>query len=537
MPETLVLIDGHALAYRAYYALTRGSDTSRWRTGSGEPTAGVFGFTSVLLRILEQENPDYLAVAFDTGKTFRDDIFPDYKGTREKMPDDLAIQIERMRQLVDAFNIPRLEMEGFEADDVLGSIASQAVNLGLGVKIFTGDRDLLQLVEKRIIVNLPGKSLADARDYLPDDVKEYLGVQPEQVIDYKALVGDTSDNIPGVAGIGQKTAESLLEEYNTLDEIYAHLDDLPKGTRKKLEEGKESAYLSQKLATIVTNLQIPLDLEKARPAHFNPHEVEAMFRELEFRSLMKRLLDLEARYGHETTVQQSGQQLSLFGQAPQAQAPLEIDESSLTVYDIVDTPEKLEALAQRLSGAEWIAFDTETTSTDQMQADLVGISLSIQEGEGYYIPVGHKPGMGQQLPIDVVRRALEGPMTDQAIPKAGHNLKYDYIMLARNGLWVAPLSFDTMLAEWLINPNSRNLGLKNLTWVRLGIQMTEIVELIGKGKNQRTMAEVPIAEAAAYAAADADMTLRLVPKPLNCLMRSRCRSSRSCQTWRWLASR
>jgi DNA polymerase I len=512
MPETLVLIDGHALAYRAYYALTRGSDTSRWRTGSGEPTAGVFGFTSVLLRILEQENPDYLAVAFDTGKTFRDDIFPDYKGTREKMPDDLAIQIERMRQLVDAFNIPRLEMEGFEADDVLGSIASQAVNLGLGVKIFTGDRDLLQLVEKRIIVNLPGKSLADARDYLPDDVKEYLGVQPEQVIDYKALVGDTSDNIPGVAGIGQKTAESLLEEYNTLDEIYAHLDDLPKGTRKKLEEGKESAYLSQKLATIVTNLQIPLDLEKARPAHFNPHEVEAMFRELEFRSLMKRLLDLEARYGHETTVQQSGQQLSLFGQAPQAQAPLEIDESSLTVYDIVDTPEKLDALAQRLSGAEWIAFDTETTSTDQMQADLVGISLSIQEGEGYYIPVGHKPGMGQQLPLDVVRRALEGPMTDQAIPKAGHNLKYDYIMLARNGLWVAPLSFDTMLAEWLINPNSRNLGLKNLTWVRLGIQMTEIVELIGKGKNQRTMAEVPIAEAAAYAAADADMTLRLVPQ-------------------------
>ena len=508
MPQTLILIDGHALAYRAYFALTRGADTSRWRTNSGEPTAGVFGFTSVLLRILEQENPDYLAVAFDTGKTFRDEMFADYKGTREKMPDDLIPQIERMRQLVDSFNIPRLEMEGYEADDVLGSAARQAVRLGLGVKIFTGDRDLLQLVDSRVIVNLPGKTLSDARDYFPDDVQDALGVRPDQVIDYKALVGDTSDNIPGVSGIGQKTAQSLLATYDTLDAVYQHLEELPTGTRTKLEAGRDNAYLSRNLATIVTDLVIPLDLDKARPDKFNPQDVEALFRELEFRSLMKRLQDLEARYGHLPPTTPGSQQLSLFAEQPPP--GMDIQEDAPTVYDIVDTPEKLDTLVNRLNNAEAIAFDTETTSTDQMSADLVGISLSVQEGMGYYVPVGHAPGLGTQLPLSMVIEALQGPMTDPDIPKIGHNLKYDFIVLARHGLLSTPLAFDTMIAEWLINPTSRNLGLKNLAWVRLGIQMTDIDVLIGKGKNQRTMAEVPIKAAAAYAAADADMTLRLV---------------------------
>src|SRR4030067_399718 len=190
MPPTLFLLDGHALAYRTYYALTRGSGSERWTTSAGEPVAGVYGFASVLLRILEQERPEYLAVVFDTGKTLRDEIFTDYKGTRAKMPDDLSLQVDRMRQLVDVFNIPRLEMEGYEADDVLGSLARKAVQQGLGVKIITGDRDLLQLVDDRIIVSLPGKQLADSKDYAPSDVVEFLGVRPEQVVDYKAVIGD-----------------------------------------------------------------------------------------------------------------------------------------------------------------------------------------------------------------------------------------------------------------------------------------------------------------------------------------------------------
>ncbi len=312
MPPILYMIDGHALAYRTYYALTRGSSAA-FTTREGEPTAGVFGFTSVLLRILEQENPDYLVVVFDTGRTFRDDLFPAYKGTREKMPDDLVTQMARVRQIVDAFDIPRLEMEGYEADDVLGSVARKAVEDGLGVKIITGDRDLLQLVTERIIVNLPGRTLSDARDYLPEDVVEYLGVPPRQVVDFKALVGDKSDNIPGVAGVGEKTAISLLQEYDTLDGIYAHLDDLSGSVRKKLEAGRENAYLSQKLATIVLDLDVPFKLERARPDHIQPDKVEALFRELEFRALMGRFTALMEAYGKHLGTQ--GQQLSLF--APQ----------------------------------------------------------------------------------------------------------------------------------------------------------------------------------------------------------------------------
>jgi DNA polymerase-1 len=508
MPKTLILIDGHALAYRAYFALTRGSDTSRWRTSSGEPTAGVYGFTSVLLRILEEESPDYLAVAFDTGKTFRDELFKEYKATREKMPEDLVPQIQRMRELVDSFNIPRLEMEGYEADDVLGSAALRAVALGLGVKIFTGDRDLLQLVDKRIIVNLPGRSLADARDYLPEDVHEYLGVWPNQVIDYKALVGDSSDNIPGVRGIGDKTAQSLLETYTTLDAIFEHLEELPAGARKRLESGREDAYLSRKLATIVTDLEIPLELDRASPEKFNPTQVEELFRVLEFRSLMNRLKNLEERYGVRQSVPQVGEQLALFGKKAVEVDPDAVEDSSPTRFDVVDTPEKLSELVTRLAGAEQIAFDTETTSTDQMTAELVGIALAVQEGEAYYIPVGHRDGT-PQLAMETAMEALRGPLTDPNIPKIGHNLKYDYIVMARHGLKVSPLGFDTMIAEWLVNPSSRNLGLKNLAWVRLGVQMTDIDKLIGSGRSQITMDQVAVEKAAPYAAADADMTLRL----------------------------
>src|SRR5665648_537622 len=262
MTPTLYLIDGHALAYRTYYALNATPYGQRWQTSSGEPTAGIFGFTSVLFRILEQEKPDYLAVAFDTGKTFRDELFSEYKATRAKMPDDLRPQIERIRQLVDAFNIPRLEMEGYEADDVLGSAARQAAAQGLGVKIITGDRDLLQLVDKLIIVSLPEGKLSDSKDYITDqDVENKMGVPPRQVVDYKALLGDTSDNIPGVPGVGEKTARMLIKKYHDLDNVYAHLDELEPRWRNKLEAGKASAYMSQDLARIRVDLPVHIDLE------------------------------------------------------------------------------------------------------------------------------------------------------------------------------------------------------------------------------------------------------------------------------------
>ncbi len=537
MPPVLYLIDGHALAYRTYFALTSGAN-NRFQTRSGEPTAGVFGFTSVLLRLFEQEHPEYMAVAFDVGRTFRDDLFPAYKGTREKMPDELAIQIERIRSLVDAFHLPRLEAPGYEADDVLGSVARAAAAQGFAVKIITGDRDLLQLVTDRIVVSLPGKSLSDSKDYFPADVLEYLGVRPDQVVDYKALVGDKSDNIPGVAGIGEKTAASLLATYGDLDTIYAHLGELSAGVQKKLEAGREAAALSRTLAAIVTNLDIPFDPESARVFAYDAEKLETLFREMEFRSLSTRLAALEKIYGVDrggllsasapaaaraSAPAAPGQQLSLFETAP-SEAGRKVEHpaappaeprvfpapSSERITHVIDTPKALADLAAKLAAAPRIAFDTETTATDQMKAALVGISLAIQPGEGYYIPVGHNEG--PQLPIPQVIEALRGPMTDPAIGKIGHNLKYDWVMLKRYGLTAAPLTFDTMIAEWLTDPASRNLGLKNLAWVRQGIQMTHIEELIGKGKKQITMAETSIQAAADYAAADAEVSLRLLPE-------------------------
>jgi len=534
MPPTLTLIDGHALAYRTYFALT-GAGSQRWQTSSGEPTAGVYGFASVLLRILEQEKPDYLAVAFDTGRTFRDDIFPEYKATRAKMPEDLRPQIERIRQLVDAFNIPRLEVEGFEADDVLGSVARQAVTQGIGVRIITGDRDLLQLVGDHVIVNLPeGGKLADAKDYTSDaDVIAKFGVPAHLVVDYKALIGDASDNIPGVKGIGEKTAQSLYETFTSLDDIYAHLDQVPAKVRSKLEEHKATAYMSRDLALIRTDLTIKLDLEQARPDHFDVALVEKLFHELEFRSLSVRLQAITGSSSAPATAPASEGPATLPGSFPAPSATPKAGQLSLfpegasgrraerapVVHltqpvkgpptEIVDSPEKLNSLVAALNKAQIISFDTETTSTEEMQAEVVGISLATEAGSGWYIPVGHNGA--RNLPIEQVIAAISAPLTDPAIQKIGHNMKYDYVVLARNGLKVGPLGFDTMIAEWLIDPNSRNLGLKNLVMVRLGEEMTHIEELIGRGRNQLSMADVPVEAVAPYAAADAETCLRLMP--------------------------
>lgn len=509
MPSTLYLIDGHALAYRTYFALTSGGTaSSRWLTSKGEPTAGIYGFTSVLLRLLEQERPDYLAVVFDTGKTFRDDLFPDYKATREKMPDDLRVQIDRIRNLVDTFNIPRAEMEGYEADDVLGSLANWAVDQGLAVKIITGDRDLLQLVNDRITVSLPGKSLSDARDYFRDDVKESMGVWPEQVVDFKAIIGDRSDNIPGVYGVGKITAVKLLEEYKTLDQIYNNLEAVPSRFQTKLAEGRDSAYLSKKLATIVSDLEIEIDLEQARPDKFDPLKVRDLFRTLEFGSLLGRLSIIEEIYGKTVP----GQQISFLSGAEDEKGSDFLIEKEKIVgikVEIINTEKQLNAVEKTLKESSVIAFDTETTSIDQMQAELVGISLAVSGEGGYYIPVGHKEGT--QLPLEQVLAALKDPLTDPSIQKIGHNIKYDYILLARAGLKAHPLSFDSMIAEWVINPSSRNLGLKKLAWVRLNQSMSEIESLIGKGKSQITMAEVAIQDAAKYAVEDAVMVLLLQP--------------------------
>lgn len=500
--EKLVLIDGHALAYRVFYALPLDSFTTK----KGEPTNATYGFARTLLDlILGDDPPKYLAVSFDVGATFRDEIFAEYKGTREKMPDELDVQIERIRQLVRTFNIPVLEQPGYEADDVLGTVSRQAKEVGVPVHIITGDRDLLQLVDDNTIVELPaGRYESSPSIYDSAAVAEKFGLRPDQIVDLKALMGDSSDNIPGVRGVGQKTATNLLQEYDTLDAVYEHLEAVPSRFRNKLAEGKEDAYLSRKLARIVTDVPLKLDLEACLTHKFDAQAVLALFQELEFRSLSNRL----ATDTGERTAE---------------------PEQPATKVVTVRTEAQLREMVAALSSAQLISFDLETTSLDTMVAQIVGICLAVKPPTSYYVPVGHlaeegRPGSGQmslfagearlapnQLPLQKVLDAIRPAMTNLAVPKVAHNAKYDFVVLERNGLHTAPITFDTMIAEWLCDPGSKFKGLKGLAGHRLGVQMTDIGELIGRGQGQKSFAAVPIEDAAPYGAADADMTLRLVP--------------------------
>jgi len=506
--DTLVLIDGHALAYRMYFALPLEAFT----TQSGEPTNATWGFTRTLLELMQAESPPkYLAVSFDLGATFRDELFDDYKGTREKMPDELDVQIGRIKQVIRALNIPILECEGFEADDVLGTIARQ-MRGQVPVHIITGDRDLLQLVDDNTRVELPPRRQgATSEVYDADGVLAYLGVRPDQVVDYKALVGDTSDNIPGVKGIGDKTAVKLLAEYGTLANLYAHLDDLKGALRQKLADGRESAELSYKLARIVTDAPVTVKLEDCLTHDFDAAGVVALFRELEFRSLTNMLLK---------------------GLEP-GDVPATVTDSAVewrpTEVVVVRSEAELAEMVQQLEAAEWISFDVETDSLERLQAGIVGICLAVAAPMAYYIPIGHLTGAAQhdsgqlnlfagtpqlapgQLPLERVVEAIRPALTAPLIRKVAHNAKFDAMILERHGLPVAPIAFDTMIAEWLTDPATKYKGLKDLARHRLGAEMTDIEELIGRGKAQTTFAQVPIDAAAPYGAADADMTLRLLP--------------------------
>lgn len=505
MPDhKLVLIDGHALAYRMFFALPLQAFTTK----AGEPTNATYGFIRTLLElILATTPPQYLAVSFDVGATFRDEIFAEYKGTREKMPDELRLQIDRIKEVVQALNIPIMELEGYEADDVLGTIAAQARDQKVPAHIITGDRDLLQLVDDNTVVELPTRGSQPSEVFDKTAVFNYFGVRPDQVVDWKALVGDTSDNIPGVKGIGAKTATKLISDYETLDGIYAHVDSIKGATGKKLAEGKDNAYLSYKLAKIITDAPITLNLDACVAHDFDPQPVFALFHDLEFRTLTKMLAD---------SLEEKPADLTGDSDLPPTEAIL------------VNSQKQLDELVKTLNKAKVISFDVETTGLDKLTAELVGVCLAVQPPKSYYIPVGHLAGEAQatsgqmslfateatlapnQLPLKVVLDAIRPALTNPAIPKVAHNAKYDYMILERYGIEVAPISFDTMIAEWLTDPGTKFKGLKDLAAHRLGLQMTNIEVLIGKGKTQKTFAEVPIDEAVAYGAADADMTLRLV---------------------------
>ena len=490
--EKLVLIDGHALVYRAYFALPSNMATSR-----GELTNAVFGFASMLINVLRDEKPDYLAVAFDVGRTFRHDEYEEYKANRAHMPDDLSIQMARIEELLEAFDIPTYRVEGYEADDVLGALAQQAKEQGVEVLIVTGDTDTFQLIGPHVRVMTPRRSFGDTIIYDEERIRERYGLEPKQLIDYKALVGDTSDNVPGVRGVGDKTATRLLQDYGSVEAIYDHLDKVSSTRfRSALEEGREQAFLSKHLVTITEDVPVELQLQETRLQHVDRDRVVELFRELEFRTLLDRLSQIEPpdQPGPSTP-----SQLSFF-----AQEETPPEEGN---YRVVDTPVALEWMIAKLSQAESIAVDVESTSVDPMAAELVGIALSGEQGEGYYVPLAHRNG--RNLDLSLVAEKLGLLLRDTGVPKVAHNANYDLTVLAEHGVEVRPMACDTMIAEWLINPESRNLGLKNLAWTRLGVEMTPIEDLIGSGRKQITMDKVPVEKAAPYACADVDMTLRL----------------------------
>ena len=393
-------------------------------------------------------------------------------------------------------------MPNMEADDILGTISRQAVEQGLDVHIATGDRDILQLLGPHVRVQLPQRR---GDDIVWDEAAfraRYL-IEPNQLIELKALMGDSSDDIPGVAGIGEKSATKLLQQFRDLEEIYAHLDDHSTRVRNCLIKGKDMAFLSRRLATIMRDLDIELDLDACVLGDFELKSVDEVFSRLEFRSHRERVHKLHgAIHGDEA--------VGIVKAEDVVETVIVRDQAALV--DLVDT----------LNSAETIAFDTETTGIDQMTAELVGIALAVDGERGYYIPVNHRAGngagqssmfgepVGDQLPLDEVIAELRPPLENPAIAKVAHNAIYDLIILQRYGIDVAPIDFDTLLAEWLSNPISKFLKLKTLVAHTLDVQMTEIDELLGKGKDQKTMSQIDIELAAPYAAADASMTWRLV---------------------------
>jgi DNA polymerase-1 len=493
-PEFFI-IDGHAFAYRQFHGLR----SPAFRTSTGEPTNATFGFSRLLLDIMQKHKPAYVAVSFDRGLSGREKQYAGYKAQREDVPPDLIPQLQRIDQIVRAFNIPVLVKEDTEADDIIGTVAAQAEAQGTQMRIITGDRDLLQLLTPHVSVQLPKRGDTDVTYDETLFIEEY-GLQPWQLVELKGLMGDSSDNIPGVKGIGQKTGTKLLQQYETVEGIYANIHAITGSTQKKLIEGEEFAYLSRDLARIMRDIDIEIQLDACQTQNYDHAEVLEIFRELEFRQFTDRVLnDMPA-----------GTVTTSTGFTPPAPAT----EAITTV--IVQDETTLNTLVEELNQAEAIVWDVESTSVDQMSAELVGIALATGPEKGYYIPIGHRQQMAlfsdlleeNQIPLETVLEALRSPLTNPNIPKIAHNASYDLVMMQRYGIDVHPISFDTMIAEWTRDPVSKFLGLKNFSYQYMDIQMQEISDLIGKGAKQITMADVAIADAAPYAAADAAVTYR-----------------------------
>ena len=482
----LMIMDGHAMVHRSFRAIS----TQRNLTSSatGEDTTGVYGFANVFLRALLEWNPAYCAIAFDTSApTFRHLQFEEYKAQRPPSPPELRPQFDRVKQLMAAFGVPVFELEGWEADDVIGSLTRQAEEAGIDSVILTGDRDTFQLVSPHVRVDL-ASNIQDRRVYDEAELAErYSGLTAAQQPDFKAMVGDSSDNIPGVPKVGEKRAAALLGEYGSLEGIYENLELVkPPSVKAALSENRERAFENRRLMTIDRQAPVTLDPEQCRFGRYDRRDVVELLTELEFYSVISRVPNPD---GPDAAV------------APEGKGGPETD------YAVVQTGQQLDAMIAALEEAGSFAFDTETTALDAMRAELAGLSFAIAPGRAWYVPVGHREG--EQLPLESVLAALRPLFQSPDIAKSAHNANYDMTVLANYGVRFDNVDFDTMIAAHLLGRSYNQLGLKELSLDVLGHEMTPITELIGKGRKQVTIDQVGIAATADYASADADMTFRL----------------------------
>jgi DNA polymerase-1 len=500
-PQRLVLLDGHALIHRAYFAFKEPLTVRQ----TGEVVTAVYGFANSVLTVIEQLKPTHIAVALDApGRTFRHERDESYKAQRAATPDELAAQFDRVRQFIDAFGMPAYVVEGYEADDVLGALARQAEKKGVETYIVTLDSDAIQLIRDGVKVFMMRPFQRDTVTYDEAGARERYGFAPHQMPDFKGLKGDVSDNIPGVPGIGDKTAVKLINEFGSIENLYKQLEKVePEKLREKLREYEAQARHSKQMAIIETKAPVKLDLEACRLDRYDREGVLEFFRELGFRSLVPRLPPSAAPRGN--------------GRGPARAAKA----AAVQQYQTIATEAELDALAKRLARAKAFALDTETSDMNALRSSLVGLSFSWAEGEAAYVPVGHRPGLGdkEQLPVKTVLARLGPLLEDGRVEKVGHNVKFDIEALANHGVDAQGIAFDTMIAAYLLGegggeanrPGGGSLSLKWLVSKRLDVEMTPITDLIGTGAKQLSMADVSVEQAAPYACADADMTLRLRP--------------------------
>ena len=482
--KRLFLIDGYAMLYRSHFALIRNPLIN----SKGMHTSALFGFINQVLKLIRKEKPDFLMAAFDSPKkTFRHERYPEYKATREKMPEEMREQLPYLWKLLKAMKIPTLEQPGFEADDIIGTLAVRANEKNLDTFIVSGDKDFMQLVNDNIFLYSPSGRQSEIKIYDKSGVKDKWGVPPEMIIDLLGLMGDSSDNVPGVMGVGEKTAVKLLKEYGTLENALDHADEVKnKRAREGLQSGREKALLSQELVTIDTNMNIDSNFEEMATDGFDVNELEGLFHELEFQALINQIKSFKSEVPSQNE---------------------ESEKDYKTLLDLID----IQKFANSIKEGEWLSFDLETTSLDPMSCDIVGFSFATKKNQAIYIPILYKEKEANLFDdhLNLVLNILRPVFENSKIPKTGQNIKFDALILRNHGLKVFGLKFDTLLAAHLINPESRSLKLDNLSFEHLNYRMLPIEDLIGKGRNQISMSEVELEKISFYASEDADIALQL----------------------------